>query len=594
MLTKIDCCNTTKVLPLVYDNSLSYEEQICKIIYYLNNHVVSDDELKETLNYINSVTIKSVSGILGYGSVLNPIDLKCLGLEDYTCLYFSRGTYFVKGVDIDDLEHLTFLMPEATIMCVDEWAININNGEHFTLIGGCFNGRDIGRYGVQLKNCKNSRVINTTFTNFGNANVENTMGLGVFGDCTGFNVNNCTFKNITAGVQSSDGFIHSYGILINRLGSTQEYSKTGTVNNCNFDNIASMDTTRKGDGDGIFIQAPPYIDSSGKVVKPQCKVEINECYFNNCKKRAVKVATFGSKIKNCYMDGEYWFACIDAQYGSLDIENCALINKSDYNGSITSAVIFAFGDCTIKNCKISAPYTYINPDDESKKDTFHPGIRFDSRHGTNIIPASEKWGDIVIDNCLFDGVSRGVLAYDSNQNPPTYAVSGLYITDCTFGEFNQAHCIDIGESRFSSIDVFSFTNFRLLYGDDRFEVAEKIDNVEFKYPLGIGVPVKLSMSCYSNYWLNEPVGGYNKLHNTPHGKIVYSGDNMGDITYQEHTGHGTISRGKRNPADITTTLAKQLLYNSKIGDIFINTSNGNLFTCTVAGDDTSIGTWTQR
>lgn len=354
-----------------------------------------------------------------------------------------------------------------------------------------------------------------------------------------------------------------------------------------------MDTTKKGDGDGIFIQAPPYLDN-GNIVIPECKVEITECYFNDCKKRGVKVATIGSTIKNCVMRGEFWFACIDLQYGNCDILNCDLKNESDYNGSITSCIISSDGGFTVDGCKISAPYIYVDPDTSESKATYHPGIRFNSRLPASVIPDETIWDDCYIVNCEFDGVSRGVFAYDSNQNPPTYKCRGIHIIDCKFGDFNQSHCVDISPTRFSSIDVFEMIDFQLDYGDDRFTVASKITNQPFTYPLGIGVTINECFNYYSKYWLNEPMSGYDGLPSCPHGKVIYSGNNMGGITYKRYTGHGSFIRGDKDPNTYTATLAKQLLYNSKVGDIFVNTSTGQLYVCTAAGTSSSIGTWTEK
>lgn len=592
MIDKFASFSSSPVLPLVYDKSLSYEEQICKILYYINHSVVSDEELKETLNYINSVSVKSVSGILGYGSFNEPIDITCLGLTDNTCLYFSSGQYIVKGVSVDDISNLTLLMPEAEIICADEKWIEASNCQKFTVIGGTVNGDGTARYGIQAKNCTGCKFNGVTFKEFGNVNSENTSGLNIFGDCTGFIVEGCKFKDITAGIESSDGFIHSYGLLINRLASTMEYSKTGNVNACNFENIASYDTTRTGDGDGIFIQAPPYIED-GKIVKPYCTVEITNCYFNHCKKRGVKVATHGAVIRNCVMNGEYWFACIDLQYGHCYVEKCRLENKSDYNNSITSCFISADGGFTVKDCYMTAPYLFTE-EDGTKTKTFHPGVRFDARQRASVIPKNEKWDSCYIVGCNFDGVSRGVFAYNSNKDADTYSVKGIHIIDCVFGDFNQSHCVDISTTMFNSIDVFEMIDFMLIYGSDRHEVAEKITRNSFTYPLGIGVPVKLSFEYYSKYWKNEPMSGYVGLPNAVHNNIVYSGDNMGGIVYKKYGDCNSVIYAEKSPNEITQTLAKQLLYNSRVGDVYINRTNGGLYVCTNAGTSSSIGNWTEK
>lgn len=582
----------TPVLPTVYDNSLSYEEQINKILYYINNYVVSDEELKDTLNSVNSVTVKNVAHLLGYGSLAEPIQLSCLGLEDNTCLYFARGTFFIEYETIEDIENLTFIMPEATLIGVGDMILDFSGCPGLKLLGGVMDGDGRCQYSFQVSNCKHAMIVGCEFKNFGNAMVENVAGLRVFGDCSGFLVSNCYFHSLTAGVVSDDGYIHAYGLLVNRLSSSGAYSSTGLVTNCNFENIAAMDTTQKGDGDGIFIQAPPYLED-GEVVYPECKVEISNCYFDGCKKRALKVATIGSRITNCVMRGEYWFACIDLQYGNCYVENCVLENLSDYNGSITSCFISSDGGFTVKDCWMSAPYTYVDPDDGSSTPTYHPGVRFNSRLPASVIDDDVKWDDCWIIGCTFDGVSRGVFAYDSNDNPPTYDIRGIHIMNCYFGDFNQSHCVDISTTRFNSIDVFEMVNFQLRYGDTRQEVAAQITRNTFTYPLGIGCTINRCFNYYSDYWLNEPMSGYDNLPDCVHGQIIYAGDNMGGITYKRYSGSGSIIKGDRNPNNTTATLARQLLYNSKLGDIYIDASGGAVYICTTAGAQSSIGTWTQ-
>ena len=41
-----------KVLPLVYDNSLSYYEVLCKVVDYINNLIESDKEIVNDLNQL--------------------------------------------------------------------------------------------------------------------------------------------------------------------------------------------------------------------------------------------------------------------------------------------------------------------------------------------------------------------------------------------------------------------------------------------------------------------------------------------------------------------------------------------------------------
>ena len=66
---------------------------------------------------------------------------------------------------------------------------------------------------------------------------------------------------------------------------------------------------------------------------------------------------------------------------------------------------------------------------------------------------------------------------------------------------------------------------------------------------------------------------------------------MSGIRYKEYTAHGSRIYGTRDPNTTTATIAKQLLYNSKKGDLYTDTATGKIYRCTAAGTADSIGTW---
>ena len=414
--------------------------------------------------------------------------------------------------------------------------------------------------------------------------------LNLFGDCTGFCVNHCAFDGCNAGVVSSDGFIHAYGIFVNRLGSSKTYSGSGVIRQCRISNIAGTDKGgTKADGDGIFIQAPPYLDGNGNLVIPEARISVEHCIFSACKKRGVKVAARGVSIDDCIFGGAFWYACVDWQYGHGRISRSVLYNTSDYNGSITSAMVTSDGGVEVDGCLFSAPYVYVDPDTGERTNTFHPGFRLGKRLGSSVIGADVAWDPICIDRCRFDGVSRAVFAYNSEGDTTGYTLAGLEITDCEFGEFNQAHVVELNSTMFQRILAYRFTDFRFDYGANRTEVAAV--NSKFTYPHTSNSEFVHSFELYSRHWENEPMSGYNGLPNADHMRIIYSGSGMGSITYKEYTAHGSLIRGSKAPEATTSTLSKQLLYNSRVGDIYVDSTTGDMYRCTTKGTDSTIGVW---
>ena len=85
---------------------------------------------------------------------------------------------------------------------------------------------------------------------------------------------------------------------------------------------------------------------------------------------------------------------------------------------------------------------------------------------------------------------------------------------------------------------------------------------------------------------------FSNMPGATHTRILYEGSGMGSIQYKEYTGSGSLIRGTQNPDAVTATLSKHLLYESRVGDLYINTTTGGVFTCTAAGTNSTIGTWT--
>lgn len=512
-----------------------------------------------------------------YATALS-MNLADVPIQSNSVIIMPKGTYAVAGTSIKDVENVTFVMNGTIANLSNGYFLEAEDCKNIQIIGGRISGAEVTA--IKIVNTESPSIIDTEIINTGNASQDDTAAIQILGECNNFLISKCRINGVTAGTISSDGYIHAYGILVNRLGSTNEYTKTGAIRNCIIHNISGTDSgSTKADGDGIFIQAPPYQQDGSIEWRNDIKMSVEGCIITGCKKRGVKIASVGVKVSYCTIYGDMWYAGIDAQYGHALIENCYVKNTSAYNNSVTSAVVSSEGGMTVRDCFLSAPYT------ESE---YHPGVRFVKRIPDSVIPSSEPWDNVYVERCHFDQVSRAVFAYTSDLASPAPA-KGIYIRDCRIGDLGRERAVEISPTMFSSMEAFAFTDFRFDGGKNRTEL-QKI-NPEFVYPVGIGVQPTISMELYSRHWENEPMSGYDGLPDCPQAKIVYAGPGMGDIKYKEYTGHGSTIFGIKAPDEISTTISKQLLYNSRAGDEFTDTDSGKKYICTAAGTADSIGTW---
>lgn len=573
---------------------------------------VSDEQIERAVEkYLDENPISASGGSslgvdvnqkLGKGSAYEPIDLSQLGITDYTSLYFSKGTYYVSPLNLANVKNVTMYAEEARIIATGDYFIKGVGCEGFGFYGGEINGNSSATYGIQLDDSKRCEFHGVDFKNFGSANTADTKMLGLFGDCTGFDVENCTFDGCTSGVTSGDNIVHSYGLFVNRLGSSKTYSKNGNIENCTFNNITTIsvgsgDTNATyGDGEGIFVQAPPYLDDDQNLVIPYANIKISGCIFTNCKKRGIKLAARGVIIEDCILDGSFWFAGIDVQYGHANIKNCTVSNTSDYTKTLTSAIALSDGGVTIDGCKISATYIGSNG-----YEAYHPGIRFNTRLTASVIADDVLWDTCVINDCFFDGVSRGVYADDTNTGAVgKYVLSGVEITNCHWGKFVNKYGVELKNTMFASINVMKFTDFQFDYGKNRTEVRSVLGqdasgNEIFSYPYLNEVTANYGFELHSCYWSDEPMSAYDKLPTCPNVNIMYAssdnGANMGGVLQKEYGAYGSKIVGTRPPEEITSTRGKQMLYNSKRGDIYIDSGKGTMYICTAQGTADFIGTW---
>ena len=78
-----------KVLPLVYDDSLSYYEVLCKVVKYINELIDSDKEIVEEIDKLKSdmTIVQEWIDNFNYEPLLNTV-------EEMVQKYLTAGVYF--------------------------------------------------------------------------------------------------------------------------------------------------------------------------------------------------------------------------------------------------------------------------------------------------------------------------------------------------------------------------------------------------------------------------------------------------------------------------------------------------------------------
>ena len=93
-----------KVLPLVYDDSLSYYEVLCKVVKYINDLIASDKEIVGEIDKLKAdmVTVQEWIETFNYTPLLKTV-------EEMVNKYISRGVFF----EITDDGYFKVLIPSS-------------------------------------------------------------------------------------------------------------------------------------------------------------------------------------------------------------------------------------------------------------------------------------------------------------------------------------------------------------------------------------------------------------------------------------------------------------------------------------------------
>lgn len=585
---------------LVFDNSVRNSDgslrtlgvrlYLCSIagkLYFA--HVTADVTQASEVVWNELALGKGDVIIADRGEAGYPIDLSKYNIGTYTNVYFLPGTYYVKALDLSGTSHVNFILGSAEIVCEGEYFLNANQCDYLSIEGGTIRGGDTTINGLFIKDSQQVVLKQLRTVGIGRDGMASTSGVRLEGDCTGFLIDHCSVADVSATEISdaeTDNWIHAYGVFVNR-GDDDAYSRTGVFQGCTFSGIAGVDQTdesgnitKKADGDGIFIQQYPYKDGEENLQRTDCKILVENCVFRNCKKRGVKAASRGVVARDCLFDGKFWFAPIEFQHGYGLVDNCRIINSSTYDDGVVSGVVLGEGGVIVRDSFISCP----------SGDSYHNGITFNSRSWSTVFGADDPWDSCVFERCTFDGVKHGIHVHGTAAESGACRIRGIDILDCRFGAIDGDYGVSVGSGLFDLIDSLRFIDFRFDYGDGRFTVAE--NNANFKYPINCSLAPTYTYELYSKYWDGEPTISSGDLPTPPNTKIVYSG-NMGGIRYKEYTANGSRIYGTRSPTTVTSTLGLQLLYNSKLGDEYTDTTTGIKYICTKAGTTADIGTWEQ-
>lgn len=98
-----------KVLPLVYDNSLSYYEVLCKVVHYINDLIDSDKEIVDDINALKAEMTIVQSWIDNFDDNARQIMEEIIEKYIVTMVFFgiTDDGYFVAYIP-DSWDDITF------------------------------------------------------------------------------------------------------------------------------------------------------------------------------------------------------------------------------------------------------------------------------------------------------------------------------------------------------------------------------------------------------------------------------------------------------------------------------------------------------
>ncbi len=265
-----------------------------------------------------------------------------------------------------------------------ERALQVTDSTSIVFKNIIFDGNSCTTQGVLFTDCENIQVENCTFKNMTAASPSNgdTWGLN-FRDSKNMRVDFCSFANIDGSANSTKV---ANGIVVQ--GHTKACENI-TISNCQFDTILPVN-----DACGITFNQTNFYDTPLYAV-------VENCLFTDCAKRAVKIMAQYVTVNNCNIkdvfSNDLHSSMIDIMASHCRVTNNTInVNRATYGISCQyvapTSTITDFCDIIIENNYISV----ANEDDNTVRDGLTIGIVDDAK----------KYNEVTIKNNVVKGNFR--------------------------------------------------------------------------------------------------------------------------------------------------------------------------------------------
>lgn len=397
-----------KVLPLVYDDSLSYYELLCKVVDYLNNVIVDVNNLGQSVeeltlafnqlkayveDYFNNLDIQkeidnkldemvkdgSLAAIL-QKLIYSPINVKYSGVEPDTgndltsqlqalfnshpgeAFYFPAGTYIINGsislnypveLKLDNNAILTGVASNNLMFNVNSTSFRMTGGQIQKGTMEAFNSRTL-TFGVSTSgifmftNCNLISIDGITL------NFNTTTNTFTFIDSTNVRITNCNFnKFLYGGVMfynaCKDVKVENCSFKECKRSTSQQYNYPIANGFVNYTVITDMIEDYNVDNCRFEDCDWEGVDCHGGK-----NIRFSNLYMHNC-----------NRFVTTYADNRPLLN--DYDFSNVTVENCYLINDADYAGLSTDASIYCggrynryFTNMTYRNIYMINPFCYTS------------------------------------------------------------------------------------------------------------------------------------------------------------------------------------------------------------------------------------------
>jgi hypothetical protein len=186
--------------------------------------------------------------------------------------------------------------------------------------------------GLSFENAKYIKIYDGIINNIGNADVRNTAAIEFLGNCSFSHVENMTINSVQA-LSNASGISISY--------KKDKFSSFINIENCSIKNINSPE-----DADGIAV-----VELSADSKFYNTYHSFSNLYFENCNKRALKLACSYPRVKNIICEnGTFGQACIDF-FGDYVVLDGLVTNNLTITSSLNCIFLHDYTIANIKNIK---------------------------------------------------------------------------------------------------------------------------------------------------------------------------------------------------------------------------------------------------